>query len=144
MLAAERGDFASTQEMLETMTFMETSESSHGLGSALHAAACCGHAHAVEVLLGCGHSDVANALDVEGNSALHVAALKGHADVVRVLLASAEFRCICLPNVAGRTALHCAAAPGNQEIVKDVAMQCSASTDEAVELSSRGGDAILL
>ena len=131
LLAAERGDIASMKEMPENMTFMDTSESSHGLGSALHAAAGCGHAHAVEVLLGCGHSDVANALDVEGNSALHVAALNGHEDVVRVLLASAEFRCICLPNVAGRTALHCAPVQGNQEIVKMLLFD-DRFTDEAV------------
>ena len=131
LLAAERGDIASMQEMPENTTFIETSESSHGLGSALHAAVNCGHAHVVEVLLGCGHSDVANSLDVEGNSALHVAALNGHEDVVRVLLACAEFRCVCLPNVAGRTALHCAAAQGNQEIVKLLLLN-DCFTDEAV------------
>ena len=130
-LAAQRGDMASIQEMLENMTSKESNKSSHGLGSALHIAASCGHARVVELLLERGDSDVANALDDEGNSALHIAALNGHQDVVRVLLACPKFRCVCLPNVAARTVLHCAAVQGNQEIVKMLLLHYGLS-DEAV------------
>ena len=131
LLAAERGDIAFIQEMLENMTSEKSNKSRHGLGSALHIAACCGHACVAEVLLECGHSDVANALDDEGNSALHIAALNGHQDVVRVLLACPKFRCVCLPNVAARTVLHCAAVQGNREIVKRLLIHDGFS-DEAV------------